>query len=95
MAFFGLFKKKEQPEELPDISREELGLPPEQSSAEGPDIHAPPGMGIENYQQPQQPQENKDIQILTAKVDALRAVLDSINQRLENLERIARGEREY
>jgi len=42
-------------------------------------------------QQPQQTTDdtNKDIQILSAKMDALKAILDNINQRLTNIERIA------
>ncbi len=31
----------------------------------------------------------KDIQVLTAKLDSLKAILDNINQRLANIERIA------
>jgi hypothetical protein len=55
-----------------------------------------------SYQQfqqpsPQQPQgftAEKDLEIISSKLDALRAALDSINQRLANLEAIARGEQE-
>ena len=36
----------------------------------------------------------KDLEIISSKLDALRAALDSINQRLANLEAIARGEEE-
>jgi len=36
----------------------------------------------------------KDIEIVSSKLDALRATLDSINQRLANLERVAYGEQE-
>ena len=31
----------------------------------------------------------KDIQLLSAKLDSLKAILDNINQRLANIERIA------
>lgn len=34
----------------------------------------------------------KDMEIISSKLDALRAILDSINQRLANLETIAKGE---
>jgi len=39
-------------------------------------------------------QTDKDYQILSAKLDALKAILDSINYRLENLERISKSENE-
>lgn len=55
--------------------------------------NAPPG------HQPQQSGQNyhafaasKDMEVISAKLDALRAALESINQRLANLERIASGE---
>ncbi|MBI2664871.1 hypothetical protein HYX10_06050 [Candidatus Woesearchaeota archaeon] len=35
---------------------------------------------------------NRDLELVSAKLDAIRASLDSINQRLANLERIAYGE---
>ncbi len=41
----------------------------------------------------QQPEfVGKDIEVISAKLDALRASLESINQRLANLERVAYGE---
>ena len=46
----------------------------------------------------QQPQQGftaeKDFEVISSKLDALRAALDAINQRLANLEAIARGEEE-
>ena len=46
----------------------------------------------------QQPQQGftaeKDFEVISSKLDALRAALDGINQRLANLEAIARGEEE-
>ena len=36
--------------------------------------------------------ENSEMQVISAKLDALKAALDAINQRLANLERIAQGE---
>ncbi|MBN2454515.1 hypothetical protein JXB11_03135 [Candidatus Woesearchaeota archaeon] len=35
---------------------------------------------------------NSDMELVSAKLDAIRAALDSINQRLANLERIAEGD---
>ena len=37
---------------------------------------------------------NKNLEILSSKLDALRAAIDSMSQRLENIERIAYGEQE-
>jgi hypothetical protein len=110
MAFFGLFGKKKKEEfleepGLPQMGKEELGLPGLEERAPMPEeqapIGAPPGMGMPGFtgaQQraqpmPQQPME-REYEVLSAKLDALKAVLDSINQRLEIIERIARGEYE-
>ena len=56
-----------------------------------------PNMPRSFQQQPQQPQwqgyrENSEMQVISAKLDALKASLDAINQRLANIERIAQGE---
>ncbi len=61
--------------------------PPEAPAA--PAIHTPPGMPQPGTP-PGMPPVGKDIEIISAKLDALKAVLDSINQRLTNLERIAK-----
>ena len=37
---------------------------------------------------------SKDIEIISSKLDALRAAIESVNQRLANIERIAMGEQE-
>ena len=49
--------------------------------------------------QPSQPTERdygygKDLEVVSAKLDSIRYTLESINQRLANLERVAYGERE-
>jgi|TARA_Y100000031_G_C8166833_1_gene359792 hypothetical protein len=50
------------------------------------------------YQQPRyEPQQDvtsKNLEIISSKLDALRASIESLNQRLANLEAIARGEEE-
>lgn len=54
-----------------------------------------PGGGLNQQQQNYQAYgASKDMEVISAKLDALRAALDSINQRLANLERIAAGEQE-
>jgi hypothetical protein len=51
---------------------------------------------FQGYQQPAKPafDVNKDMEVISAKLDSLRAYLDSINQRLANIERIAMNEEE-
>jgi len=55
---------------------------------------------MEAFQQRQQYEpayaygQNKDLEIVSAKLDALKATLESINQRIANLERIAYGDDE-
>ncbi len=41
-------------------------------------------------QYPQQQTSSKDLELISAKLDALKSSLDSMNQRLANLERLAR-----
>ena len=71
-----------------------LGLPaqPQQPYPQQPPLQP------QFQQQPVQQQQNftaeKDFEIISSKLDALRAALDSINQRLANLEAIAKGEEE-
>jgi hypothetical protein len=43
---------------------------------------------------PQPDIESKNLEIISSKLDAIRASIDSLNQRLANLEAIARGEEE-
>ena len=51
----------------------------------------------QQYQQPptyspQQELETKSLEVISSKLDAIRASIDSLNQRLANLEAIAKGE---
>ena len=51
------------------------------------------------YQQPpsyapQQELESKNLEVISSKLDAIRASIESLNQRLANLEAIAKGEEE-
>lgn len=45
--------------------------------------------------EPQQDMASKNLEIISSKLDALRASIESLNQRLANLEAIARGEEEH
>jgi len=67
------------------------GTPPQQPIQ--PSFN-PPNMSAPNPP-PMQSQDyaiSKDLEVVSSKLDALRASLDSINQRLASLESIARGE---
>lgn len=63
------------------------------------DMH-PPSAQKPSMQQPSfnlnQPQNfgNRDMEVVSAKLDAIRAQLESLNSRVANIERIARGEHE-
>ena len=46
------------------------------------------------FETPQQDINSKNLEIISSKIDALRASLESINQRLANIETMARGEEE-
>jgi len=51
-----------------------------------------------SFQQPSYQSDNyiasKNLEVISSKLDALRASLESVNQRLANIEAIARGEQE-
>ena len=47
-----------------------------------------------SYNNPQQEVESKNLEIISSKLDALRASIESLSQRLANLEAIARGDEE-
>jgi hypothetical protein len=73
-----------------------MGQPNQQSAFN----QNPQSFSQRSYQQPyNQPSYNqqeeitsKNIEVISSKIDTLKASLDSINQRLANLESIARGE---
>ncbi len=56
-----------------------------------PSFPSPPRYQQPSYA-PQQDLEAKNLEIISSKLDALRASIESLNQRLANLEAIARGE---
>jgi hypothetical protein len=49
---------------------------------------APASFGNFNQQQPQIPRDH-NLEVISAKLDAIKATLDAVNQRLANLERVA------
>lgn len=79
-----------------ELGLESPGLPktPQMPQMQAPEAVQEPRL----MQQPQQPQyygPNRDLELVAAKLDALKATLDNINQRLANLERVAYGEEEH
>ena len=65
------------------------GFPQQQSFSQQPSFSQPyPKPGFN----PQQEMESKNLEIISSKLDALRASIESLNQRLANLEAIARGD---
>ena len=58
-----------------------------------PSFSQPPIQPQPSYN-PQQDLESKSLEVISSKLDAIRASIDSLNQRLANLEAIARGEEE-
>jgi len=67
------------------------GFPQQQSFSQQPSFSQPyPQPGFN----PQQEMESKNLEIISSKLDALRASIESLNQRLANLEAIARGDEE-
>ena len=54
----------------------------------------PPPAAQPSYANPQQDLESKNLEVISSKLDAIRASLESLNQRLANLEAIARGDEE-
>ncbi len=74
---------------LPQMPQMPLSEPRMESFRETPRAYPQP-----YSQQPQYYGANRDLDLVVAKLDALRATLENINQRLANLERVAYGEEE-
>ncbi|MBW2997768.1 hypothetical protein KY349_05500 [Candidatus Woesearchaeota archaeon] len=77
-----------QPTAASKAMGEDLGVP----SAPPPQAAARPAPQPSYPQGPGLPELAKDIEIIHAKLDAIKSSLDSVNQRLATLERMASGE---
>ena len=79
-----------------ELGMESPGLPKTPQMA--PPEPAYPAEPRPYMQQQQQPQynygQNRDLELVAAKLDALKATLENINQRLANIERLAYGDEE-
>ena len=81
-----------------------MGIEPQQQqqpfqkypSYQQPGFQAPSAPSFPGFQQPSNDSyiASKNLEVISSKLDALRVSLDSINQRLANIEAIARGEQE-
>lgn len=99
MGITDFFKKKKEipePEEVPapieQAPQMEMSEKPYSGPADmPPPIEHPPAFAPESLK-PKPLEESKDLQLINAKLDVLKATLDNINQRLERLEKIAAGE---
>ncbi len=64
----------------------------------GPDYMNSPNTGFSSFSPKQSYQEvphgSHELEVISAKLDAIKATMDAINQRIANLERVAYGEQE-
>lgn len=81
--------------DLPE--HKEMPIPPQQDLNQPSQDMAQPShdMGFEGQKMQHYPQQpvmspNRDMELIAAKLDALKATLDGISHRLENIERMAR-----
>ena len=75
----------------------DTGMQPQQAFQRYPSFQQPNFQAQPAVQQPFQNDNyinSKNLEVISSKLDALRASLESINQRLANIEAIARGEQE-
>ena len=86
------------PAENPGFGGRISGMPPSQPLPVQPDGMQMPNRDPYAESQPYAPQQppypNRDMELVSAKLDALKATLENINQRLAGLERVAYGEDE-
>jgi len=90
---------------VPEFGSETPGMPP---MSDMPQQEAPGGLGYPTLEQARAPPalgahaapsyesagDDRNFQVINAKLDAIRANLENINQRIANLERIAAGTEE-
>jgi hypothetical protein len=101
-SMFKIFGKKQEAKfEMPSFEKTELGLPkseemkmpeipkfePEIAPAPAPSFEAPSYREIP-APQPQAPKDvSKDLELISAKLDTLRAMIEGLSHRLETMER--------
>jgi len=89
------WKKKDEFPTLPDLGAA-TPLPEEEKFGRGFEMPDHPAFGqqqsfgqFQQMQYPQQQVRDKDLEIISAKLDAIKANVESISQRIERLERLA------
>ncbi|MBW3022110.1 hypothetical protein KY328_04250 [Candidatus Woesearchaeota archaeon] len=101
MGVFDFLKKKK--EEFPSFQEptipgeHDIGLPPERpAELPGRPMEMPSMTPTPSFERREEGTLiNKDLEVISAKLDALKATLEAINQRLTNIERIAAGEEKH
>tara|TARA_Y100000294_G_scaffold175188_1_gene194722 strand:+ start:349 stop:729 length:381 start_codon:yes stop_codon:yes gene_type:complete len=85
----------------PGLGQQSPGMPeqaPAQAYPQQPPFQpqpAQPQFQAQRYESPQQDMAAKNLEVISSKLDALRVSVESVNQRLANLEAIARGEADH
>jgi len=77
---------------LPNAAPQQNQFAPKPPSMAPPGFQASPAPQVQQSYQPQDV-TSKELEIVSAKLDALKMSIDMVNQRLANLERIANRER--
>lgn len=100
MGILDIFKRKDHFEDL-ELSKD----PPKDYDFSMHEQPAPPGPNYgDPYTQPQQQMQQshgsdqlvaKELEIISSKLDSIRATLESLNQRISGLERVAYGDQNY
>lgn len=81
----------------PDMGLSSPSMPQSPQMPPGPAMQPPSAAQFQQaprFDNPQADMTSKNIEVISSKLDALRANLESINQRLANLEAIAKGEQD-
>jgi len=99
LAFGDDFGSKQMGLDQPGFGQPATSQPSAFGTQAPPSIPAQQPQFQQQYQQPkfespQQDLNSKNLEIISTKIDTLRASLESINQRLANIENIARGDEE-
>lgn len=83
-AGFGDFADEEPPQE------QEFSQPPEQNNPFDPnnDVNQPPA--FQGFQQPAQPQNSKDLDLVLTKLELINQKLEVLDRRLQVIEKIAK-----
>ncbi len=87
------WKKKEEVEEGPEFN-DDFGMSERPSMPGEPSFDRPASSALSKLSNLEKPSGDfeKDVKLILAKLDAIQALLDNLNQRVKNIERIAESE---